>query len=515
MILSPTRQIALYGGIAVLALMLGAQRLSAQYVYPDRPPDPPPNIDPGILTVDKKAFTIFFPPLPPLLGDRLQAEAGSLSQGTGVPSPDLAPYVGEIFYPPLGARIDRKSLTASLRRRVESYRDQQAALLKELRAELARLKDESPEVRLRGLEMTARSQASRLAALEDTAEQLRDDLIEFDSGWDDLREWHLSTPEALGFTPREVALVMRGAAFYFPALPLGQRGLLREIAFELSQAGTRTSDAASVVFFSPELARITVPADLSPAAAKSLADYQDRKARLKKELYDTISALDKPGLNLGRGKALRALVARQAPELVALETAAENFRRLLPPHYGPGAPRSALPAALVRDIEDWAQRRAALQRETTAKVNALVAPYKNRIFLFPRFDEAVVTVQASSLRGGQSLTPAERETLQRGADVIVADYAARYPVFVEQREALYAEIGRAIGNSQRAAIVAAFDEAIRIRSLNTVASAREDYRAAVFEPGLSPAQRRLLLSGALQQLKPRLPSGEKQPVWRS
>jgi hypothetical protein len=514
MILSPLRRIALSYS-AVVAFLIGSSHGWAQYSSGDARPEAPISLDPGPLAADRKPVAIFFPPLPPVLGDRLQVEAGSLSSSRGIPSPDLAPYVGEIFYPPLSARLDRKTLPASLRRRIESYRDQQTVLLKELRAELARVQAEPPDVRLNALGTLAERQASRLVALEQAAEQLRDDLIESDAGWDDLREWHLSTPEALGFTPREVAMVMRGAAYYFPALQLGQRGLLREIAFELSQAGTRTSDVAGGQFFSPELARIVVPTDLSPAAAKSLADYQARKARLKKELYDTISTLDKPGLNLGRGKELRALVARQAPELVALEVAAENFRRLLPAHYGPSAPRSALPAALVRDIEDWSQRRAALQRENTAKVNALIAPYKNRVFLFPRFDEAVVTVQASSVRSGQSLTPAEREILQRGADEIIADYAARYPVFVEQREALYTEVGRAIGNSQRAAIVAAFDEALRIGSLNAVSSAREDYRTAVFEPGLSPAQRRLLLSGALQQLKPRLPSGEKQPVTRS
>jgi hypothetical protein len=496
------RRLASGRGAVTLACALGAASLCAQDTSSVIP-------DPG--PMDRTPVTIFFPPLPPPLDVRIQKEA----PGPGsVAPPDLMPYVGEIFYPPLGARMARRRLSTALRERVERYRDDQAALVGELRAELSRVPGQEPASRLRALETLAKRHAPRLADLDNRAEQLRKDLIESDSGWDDLRDWHLSVRQKAGFSPQETAAVMKGAAFYLPHLHPVQRGLLREIAFEVSLAGPEAKEASPFVFFSPELARIRIPGDLSPAAAESFAAYQAIKAGLKKELYDAIAEQDQPGLNLTRGKTLRALAERQAPEIAALEAAAENFRRQLPPEYGPAAPRSVLPAALFDRVVGWSRAMVALRQETMAKVEALGAPYRRTIMLLPKFDEHVLEVNAHPWRGGPPLSQRERDALQAAMNPIAAEYASRYAGLADQKNAIDAEIGRAIGTTQSRAIAAAFSDVTRIANQNALAAAREDYRAAVFEPGLSPAQRRLLLSAAMPEFGLRLPGGEKQPMGR-
>lgn len=268
----------------------------------------PPRIPDGPVSKGEPV-PIFFPPFPPALDEPILR--GLPGDGTKLAAPiDLSPYVSEIFYPPLGARMARGTYPSRLRRKVEAYRADELELLEQLRGELARIAYRPPEERRAALEEFARKQAAPLAALEKVAEDLRRDLIQLDSGWHDMREWFFRAPQRLGFSPTEVSRVMRAAAFYFPMLLPAQRRLLRETAFELSQAvqeGDASKDAASQVFFSPEMARVTMPPNLSPAATEKLVVFEKEKARLKKELYDAIYHMDLPGLNLLRNRRLKEL----------------------------------------------------------------------------------------------------------------------------------------------------------------------------------------------------------------
>jgi len=66
---------------------------------------------------------------------------------------------------------------------------------------------------------------------------------------------------------------------------------------------------------------------------------------------------------------------------------------------------------------------------------------------------------------------------------------------------------------------AAIDHALL--AATRVATAREaghlygDYRIAVFQPGLSPEQRRLLFDSVIERLDLPLPRGELQPITRA
>jgi hypothetical protein len=82
-------------------------------------------------------------------------------------------------------------------------------------------------------------------------------------------------------------------------------------------------------------------------------------------------------------------------------------------------------------------------------------------------------------------------------------------------EDLRGDVGRVLGSGATPKqIDEALDGVIRYNARQENAEGYRDYRAAVFEPGLSPEQRRLLLGGALRKLDLPLLGGELQPMRR-
>ncbi|MFM7750204.1 MAG: hypothetical protein ACKPB0_07290, partial [Opitutaceae bacterium] len=255
---------------------------------------------------------VFFPPTPPPLGralPRSNPPAGRLAA-----PPEMAAYVNEPFYPALATRLALKRLPDRLKVRVEEYRRTKVALLAELRAGLERAQTLSPAERAAAFEALAGKQAGPLRTLEETAEALRRDLGSSDLSWNAYRQWHLGDNERRGFSPSEIAQVMRAAAYYQDALLPAQRRLLREISLELLNAGENPEAAAAnhpYLFFPPEPARITVPPDLPPEVAAKLADYETRKSALKKELFDAVFAHDGRRFAFFRPNPLKALAEKQ------------------------------------------------------------------------------------------------------------------------------------------------------------------------------------------------------------
>jgi hypothetical protein len=488
---------------------------------------------------------IFFPPTPPPLDYPIPAGPPAEATANLIPALELSAYVSEVFYPPLGARLARGTLTEKLRRDIDGYCADELALLRELRAELERLEPETAAVRLRALEALARQQAPRLAEREKRADQLRRNLIQLDHGWDDFRQWHLRGSEALsiptasqkaarggsqasprtiqrGFSPDEISQVMRAAAYYLPNLLPAQRRLLREIALELTLAGEDSAVAAAQphVFFSPELARVSMPDNLSPGAMEKLAAHQAQKAKLKKELYDAIYEQDRPGMNLFRGNRLKELAVQQAQDLAALEQLAENFRRDLPPLKPRASVPSVLPAALYDRIAAVPRTLAALQQETVRKIQPILA----RAYAF----KSTYSFDSSGLRfsivfapgkpgGRREPHPQLRQRLEEiTAEMaqVAAEYGRRYLELTNDQDTIRTEIARAIGDRRPAVIEAAFSAALRLAAEEKVAQAYHEYRVAVFEPGLSLEQRRLLFDSAVEQLDLPLPLGDLQPMNR-
>jgi hypothetical protein len=138
---------------------------------------------------------VCFPPFPPPL-DRPISHIAVPALRNVTPAPELSAYVSEIFYPPLSTWLAERTLTDQLRSRLAAFQAEKLALQREIRAELDRQRAADPDDRRSALEELARRQAPRLAALEQTAEQLRADLATSRYDWRAIRSWTLGERNA-------------------------------------------------------------------------------------------------------------------------------------------------------------------------------------------------------------------------------------------------------------------------------------------------------------------------------
>ncbi len=469
---------------------------------------------------------IFFPPTPPPLGRALPR--GAPAPGRYAAPPEVAAHANEPFYPQLATRLATKSLPDRLRQQVEAYRAAKVAAQNDLRAELERVQTLPAAEREAALAAFARQQTPALAALEATAEQLRRDLTVGDQTWGALREWRLNDRERRAFSPLEIAAVMRSYAYYQNGLLPAQRRLLREIALELQSAGENPEAAAANqphLFFPPEPARVQLPDDIPADVAAKLAVYQSRKSALKKELYDAIHAHDGQTFAFLRGNTMRSLAERQAAPLVELEKLAEEIRRGLAamPEAVPLAERTPLPPVLQHRLATLLRDVGAAQQQAVEQIEAILAASRDLPMQANYRFEAeglkyVVIATRGDRRGGP---PPPSETTSRIAAVreqigAIADaYGRQLAGFLNERDALREEVGRTLNLAKAGRVDQALSTAMRVANARETQDVYREYRVALFQPGLSPEQRRLLFDRVVEKLELPLPRGELQPVMRS
>lgn len=470
-----------------------------------------------------EALPIFFPPNPPPLDRAIPRSAPTT--GRYAAPPELAAYANEIFYPALGSRLYGRTFSAKLRQQLEAYRTTKLALQNELRAELERLRDTDRSARITALEAFSRRQAPRVAELEKSAEQLRRDLTNSDQTWGALRQWRLGDRDRRGFSPIEIAQVMRGCAFYQNGLLPAQRRLLREISIELMMASDSTANATAAqpyLFFPPEPARVLLPDDVPAAVATKVATYQTNKSKLKKELYDAVYAADGQKFAFLRPNTLKALADKQTTPLVQLDQLAEEIRRGLAEVAEPTAiaERSPLPVALNHRVTDMMAGYATLQKESGAKVEAILAGARELPMQASyRFDGNGLKFIVIPTRPGRGAT-IPPEVLNRISDVraqisaVAEAYGQRMAELLTEKEAIRGEIARTLGTTKAAAIDGALFSSMRVATAKETEGLYRDYRVAVFQPGLSPGQRQLLFDGVVESLDLPLPRGELQPTYR-
>lgn len=507
---------------ALMAIAAAAQN-------PVRPgnPDAAPDVDPMSLlpqpkTLQSQRVPIFFPPAPPPLD--VPVAHGVVPPGRLAAPPELAMFVNETFYPALSTHLFANTLYADQRAEVGRYHAAKLALQKELRAELKRLREAEPAERRRALETFARTQTPKIVELEDWAEKLRRKLVSVDYSWSILREWSLQNREKRGFSPLEVARVMRGYAFYHRGLLLRQRLLLHEITMELLAAvedPRKAADAQPYFFFSPEPARVLLPPDLPPTLGAQIAAYQAKKSQLKKEIYDAIVAYDGAPTGFWYNP-IRTLAKKQAPAFPELDRMAEEIRAGLAA-FSPIKPpenRPVLPPILAERIAAHLRARAAAQREATVKADAVIdRTYEVRVRVAYRFeDDGMKYVVIPGIGRNGPLTKAEEAfygRVQSDLAAVADAYGRRLAELLNEEEEIRRDAGIALGTENRSAIDRAFSATGQAVSLAENVEAYRDYREAVFEPGLSPEQRRLLFDGAIENLDLPLPRGEMQITSRS
>ena len=470
--------------------------------------------------------TFFFPPTPPPLGGPiLLFRRYGLSQPE-TQLPQLLPYVGEPFYAPLSAHLHREDLSKKQRTRLDAYQATRSAQLIELHSKLTAVRDAEPAARTRILQAFAAQQTPILAALEIEAEALRENLVNgtfFQSGadWNDNRTWALG--DDLRYESRiDEFKVIRASAFFAPGLSPAQRRLLRELAMELDQPLTEPTADLSLdaprpyFFFTPETARIRLPDDLSSEITAKIDAYQTAKTQLKSALRTAIYKNDRAFFSFNRTKAFRALAEEQAPALAQIEIQAEEIRTLLAPY--PRDSRPAVPViseALNARIAGFLREKQSLQRTLVEKFATIKTAFpENRVEYIRLGDSYGIEIVSNrrSSRAQESKVTALRAELAP----FNAEQSRRVAALNREKDMIQKSLLEVAKTKLKADATAADVNGLIEHFAKKFAEQEgwqryRDYDTAVFEPGLSPEQRRLLFADALVQLDLPLPRGSRDP----
>ena len=468
---------------------------------------------------------IFFPPSPPPLGAPIPPRQPA---SASITAPDaLRTYVYEPFYAPLSTRLARADLTRKNLQRLETYRATRGRLQQELLQRLDRLKDAAPATRADELATLALAQDGELRKLEAEADALRGDLLHgglvgLFSGtgdWNENRQWRLGAIDDDQAREKTLAYefrVVRAAAFYQDGLSLPQRRLLREVEMELQieafkpKTASTASPGERLLFFSPETARLPLPADLPVALSLKIETYEKEKAALKSELRDAIYSLDSAPAPK-RASALRRLAETQSPAIATLEALAEEIRgefaRLPNP---PGPPvQPAFPPALAARITAYQTEKTALQKNLQAGLED-VRKTKGAFTITPAGKPDTARVEAPKSDHSAAIISAARNSVE----TFSKENQERLAALTKEREAIRTEIAR-FASEKDAGGGKSVETLLNDFTTHLQQGERWQYyryyQIALLEPGLSPEQRRLLFEVALEHLNLPLPAGEYPP----
>jgi hypothetical protein len=512
--------------VAALAANLPAATSTSTGLPPQRAPTIPRSL-PDEPTVVYPV--VFFPPLPPVYGARIrdkQVETRLRVRGLRLTPPEgLADFAGDFLYPALSHRLHVQSLTRGLEQRLEDYRLRRSALVNELLNRCVALHDADDETRERELRRFAAVQTPPIAALEAEADELRRELtrsrLGFDLSWNTGRRWKLgSFPAERDWMNREAEFqVIRAAAFYEDGLIPAQRGLLREVAFELDSPARKARgepvdwSEAEAMFFSPETARLRLPPDLPREVLERVAAFNAQKAALKEQLRAVVNEQEKTSPS-ERAAAYARLADEQWPQIVELDTLAERLRVDLSPRFVPTAPQKppAIPMWLIDVIHDYNGDRDAYFRDMQRLINQALASIPRP----PRGSDSDEQVRLED-----EYRKRQREARQKVVELFQQDNAARFEALSKRHEAIRSALDAIARTMQDPKTGAPLNADMLLRQHTTAmeefdtfgrASAiYSTYRSAMLQPGLSPEQRRLLFGYGVNGLAQPLPYGEILP----
>jgi uncharacterized membrane protein len=260
---------------------------------------------------------------------------------------------------------------------------------------------------------------------------------------------------------------------------------------------------------------VLLPDDLPAALASKVAAYQTRKSGLKKELYDAVYAADGAAFGFLRSP-MRGLAAKQAARLAELDTLAEEIRRDLSQMPASRGTRSPLPVSLESRVATLIATYHGAQEDAAARIEAILARAKDLpLQASYRFEPEMlkfIVVPTRGARGGRAKSALPRIAAVRAEISAVADdYGRRMADLINERDSIRQAIAEALQLTKPDEIDRALFNAMRVEVEKRAESTFAEYRTAVFEPGLSPEQRRLLFDGVVERLELPLPRGELQP----
>ena len=453
------------------------------------------------------------PPTPPALGEPIPARSPLSGLAKFSPPAALAAYVYEPFFMPLCPLLFSEDLSRSRREKLNTYRATRTAALEALRAKLDSLQSATPEKRQEELAAFASVQTPGLVELERTAEEMRANYVDggfFETGndWNETRRWRLGDNTRWESNTDEIK-VMIGAAFFQEGLAPAQRRLLRELAMELQDSLKAPGDEISLgapgpfFYFSPETARIRLPADLPPALEQKIQAYQDEKAALKRELREVLYRQDRTFFEFKRVNALKDLAAQQAARLAHVEQLAEEIRAGLVGLPNPARPPSLpVPREVVGRIRQYMNDKIAWQRTMLARRETLRGQFPDDRVEFVRQRDSII-IQLVPDRRAKPEQAAKHAAALAELAVFNDAQAKGYAALAREKEKLNGELLAVAGtvasggNKSIELLLAQFRYAF---GLQERWERYAEYETAVLQPGLSPEQRRLLFGAALAGL---------------
>jgi hypothetical protein len=485
--------------------------------------------------VPMRPMPVYFPPYAPRL--YAHVDLPNLNEARKPAPAELAAYINEPFYAPLSTRLAEKTLSSRQRQRVEAYLAAKIRLQNELRSRLSALRNTDSATRQQEIAALARVEDPQIDELEQTAEQLRIDLIrgeifQANVDWNESREWRLgesrfsTTVDAISAQFQ----VMQSATFYQKGFIPSQRRLLREVAMELGELPVSPpetaeqsadvvaapTDANPLLFFSPETARVRLPAELPQELADKISRYEREKSALKKELRDVVYQEDTAYFSFVRSHAAAILAQQQAGRIAALEVLAEEIRRGLAalPNQPQPPGRPDTPPMIVDRIDQFLQEKLAVQKDLLQ----LLHEARNNIEI-----DRVASVRGADGKFTLSISVSPFGRDEAKMRKVQADFAAfsqrsatQSVVLKNELLSLRRDVASLIAGPSGVASEKAID-----RYLTDTADVIEegkdwrlydDYRIAVLEPGLSPEQRRLLFDASVVDLDLPLPGLQHSPV---
>ena len=486
--------------------------------------------DVNALTPPPARVPIYYPPDPPAPGAAADRVGMLMLPQWDAPA-ELAPFVGELFYPQLATRLAEREMSKKLNDRVQRYKAQREKLAGELRAAL----------RAGG----AFGSTQALAELDAEAQKLREDLALDEFHWNRYRQWS----PAAAVEKEEKALLLarqfhflRASVFYRDGLSAAQRRLLHDFVlwfsrFDLpaTQVTMPPVTGGAVIGFFPMPSYIRLPDTLPRDVATELQGLLRARHDLQKELVTALLTTD-AYLGGTRTKELAALATRQQPQIEALEQQAEAVRGRLAAISDPAPP--PLAAGALELGQAFASRRLELEQDLIKRLTAVrrdLCRYKpgSELLMWKSNFQSGAYVSIEAFRSPQELMaivdethaqaqrrPAIAAALQKAVAAFKTDTAA-------QQKDLDALRGRYLLAAVRALhpelppdqpvpseIVARTARRLMLDELRGRMSEQSDYLTATLRPGLPPAQRRLLLSQSLADMAPPLPPGVRRPVYR-
>ena len=218
-----------------------------------------------------------------------------------------------------------------------------------------------------------------------------------------------------------------------------------------------------------------------------------------------------------RVRVFKQLAETQIPRIAALEILAEDIRQGLTPllkNLGPTSLQSLSPKLATR-IAAYQKEKLALRKLLQEKLKELgqgLTP--NRVGFAE--NETTSSSGLNSTDANPALPGEDRQKPMR--DALAAFNRAnadRFAALGEEKKAIRGELARFVSDNPDSANGKSVDALLK--DFDDSAQKQEawqlygDYEVAVFQPGLSPEQRRLLFDGAVEKLALPLPGGEYLP----